>query len=67
VRLDTEIKNNGVGIAWSNDPDAMIEDTKTHRTFFLKKGQTIDEEIKVQAIFKDRVVLSYKGEEIELR
>jgi len=55
-----------VGISWSNDPDAMIEDTKALRTFFVKRGQMIDE-IKVQAIFKDKVVLSYSGEEIELR
>jgi type II secretory pathway component PulC len=55
-----------VGISWSNDPDVMIEDAKAGRTFFVKRGQTIGE-IKVQAIFKDRVVLSYDGEEIELR
>jgi hypothetical protein len=45
----------------------MIEDTKTQRTLFLKKGQRIDNEIKVEAIFKDKVILSYKGEEIELK
>ena len=56
-----------VGISWSSDPDAMIEDTKTKRTYFLKKGQTMDREIKVQAIFKDKVVLSWGAEEIDLR
>jgi len=55
-----------VGISWSNDPDAMIEDTKALKTFFVKRGQMIGE-VKVQAIFKDRVVLSYEGEELELR
>lgn len=55
-----------VGISWSSDPDAMIEDTKANKTFFLKRGQMLGE-IKVQAIFKDRVILSYEGEEIELR
>jgi hypothetical protein len=55
-----------VGISWSGDPDAMIEDTKALRTFFVKRGQMIGE-VKVQAIFKDRVVLSYEGEELELR
>ena len=55
-----------VGISWSNDPDAMIEDTKALRTFFVKRGGLIGE-IKVQAIFKDKVVLNYAGEEIELR
>lgn len=55
-----------VGISWSNDPDAMIEDSKALRTFFIKRGQMIGE-VKVQAIFKDKVILSYAGEEIELR
>lgn len=26
-----------VGVSWSNDPDVMIEDTKTQRTFFPEK------------------------------
>jgi hypothetical protein len=55
-----------VGISWSNDPDAMVEDSKALRTFFVKRGQMIGE-VKVQAIFKDKVILSYAGEEIELR
>jgi hypothetical protein len=56
-----------VGISWSNDPDAMIEDTKAQRTLFLKSGQTIDGDIKVESISKDKVMISYGGEEIELR
>jgi hypothetical protein len=56
-----------VGISWSGDPDVMIEDTKTKKTLFLKKGQTINNEIKLQAVFRDKVVLSYAGEEIDLR
>lgn len=55
-----------VGISWSADPDAMIEDTKALRTFFVKRGQMIGE-VKVQAIFKDKVILGYGQEEIELR
>jgi hypothetical protein len=55
-----------VGISWSDDPDVMIEDTKTQRTFFLKKGQMIDD-IKLEAVFKDKVILNYLGEEIELK
>jgi hypothetical protein len=56
-----------VGISWSDDPDVMIEDTKNKRTIFLKKGQMINNEIKLQAVFRDKVVLSYAGEEIDLR
>ncbi|MFC1667328.1 hypothetical protein ACFL0P_05670 [Candidatus Omnitrophota bacterium] len=54
------------GISWSSDPDAMIEDTNASRTFFVKRGEMIGE-AKVQAIFKDKIVLSYDGEEIELK
>lgn len=55
-----------VGISWSNDPDAMIEDTKALKTFFVKRGQMIGD-VRVQAIFKDKVVLHYRGQEVELR
>jgi len=55
-----------VGISWSKDPDVIIEDTKAEKAYFLKRGQMIDD-IEVKAIFKDKVILSYQGEEIELR
>jgi len=55
-----------VGISWSNDPDAMIEDTKGLKTFFVKRGEMVGE-AKVQAIFKDKVVLNLGGEEFELK
>ncbi len=57
-----------VGISWSNDPDVMLEDTKALKTYFLKKGQVIDSNnVKVEAIFKDKVILSFEGVEIELK
>jgi hypothetical protein len=55
-----------VGISWSNDPDAMIEDTKATRTFFVKGGQMIGD-VLVKQILRDKVVLSYETEETELR
>lgn len=55
-----------VGISWSEDPDAIIEDTQAGRAYFLKRGQMI-KDFTVKAIFKDKVILSYQGEEIELR
>lgn len=55
-----------VGISWSDDPDVMIEDTNALRTYFVKRGESIGE-FKVEAIFKDKVVLSRDGEEIELK
>jgi hypothetical protein len=55
-----------VGISWSANPDAMIEDTKALKTFFVKRGDMAGE-AKVQAIFKDKVVLSVDNEEFELK
>ncbi len=55
-----------VGISWSEDPDAMVEDTKLNRTFFVKKGQMVGE-LLVKEITKDKVLMSYQGEEAEIR
>ena len=55
-----------VGISWSESPDVLIEDTRALRTFFVKRGQSIDH-VKIEAIFRDKVVLSYEGEEVELK
>ena len=68
-RITELIKNlRLVGISWSADPDVMIEDTNMQRTFFLKKGQIIENiNVKVEAVFKDKVVLTCEGEEAELR
>jgi hypothetical protein len=56
-----------VGISWSDNPDAMIEEIAAKKTFFLKRGQVMADGVKIQAIFKDKVVLNYSGAEIELR
>ncbi|MCQ9204777.1 MAG: hypothetical protein NG737_00465 [Omnitrophica bacterium] len=67
ARLVDEIKHlRLVGISWSDDPDAMVEDTNTGRTFFIKRGEMIDK-FKVEAIFKDKIILGYGGEEVELK
>lgn len=55
-----------VGISWSRDPDAMIEDTVALRTFFVKKGNMIGG-VKVEDILKDKVILSFQGEEAEIK
>ncbi len=55
-----------VGISWSQDPDVMIEDTKSKRTFFLKRGDTIND-LTISDVFRDKVVLTYKGDEVELK
>ncbi len=56
-----------VGISWSADPDVIIEDKSAQRTYFVKRGQIVGNNVKVEAVFKDKVVLSYEGQEFELR
>lgn len=54
-----------VGISWLDSPasaSAMIEDTQTGITYFLKPGETI-KEMTIKTIYADRVILSYQGEE----
>lgn len=55
-----------VGISWSSDPVAMIEDKRIPKTFFSKRGGMVGD-VKVQAIYKDKVILSFGGEETELK
>lgn len=55
-----------VGISWSDSPDVMLEDIAAKKTFFLKKDQSLDN-VKIQAVFKDKVILSQDGIEVELR
>lgn len=54
-----------VGISWSDDPDIMIEDTKDNMTYFLKRGQMI-KKMKLVGVFRDKIILRYKEEEVEL-
>ena len=56
-----------VGISWSQNPDAIIEDKAHQRTFFVKRGQMVGDDVKVEAIFKDHVVVTYEDKEYELR
>ncbi|MCK5393448.1 MAG: hypothetical protein KAI91_03860 [Candidatus Omnitrophica bacterium] len=55
-----------VGISWSNNPDALIEDTEALRSFIVRKGDMIGE-VKVDDILKDKVLLGFKGEQIEIK
>ena len=54
-----------VGISWSNEPVAMIEDQERKKTYFLKKGDIL-RDIEVKEILEDRVILIYEGFELEL-
>lgn len=55
-----------VGISWSDDPDAMVEDTKAMKTFFVKRGQSVGE-AKVENITREKVILRVGQETVDLR
>ena len=55
-----------VGILWSENPQAMIENTKEQKTYLLNKGEQIGQ-IKIKDIFVDKVVLGKDDKEWELR
>lgn len=54
-----------VGISWGKKPVAMIEDTTTGETSFLKAGQFINE-IQVKAVLNDRAILGLGDAEYSL-
>lgn len=54
-----------VGISWGPEPLAMIEDVATNRTYFLRKDQEV-RGVKIQEIGKEKVTVTFEGEEGEL-
>ena len=56
---------NLVGIISGNNPKAVIEDKKTQKTYYLNKGQFI-EEFQVEDIQKGKIILNYRGQRYEL-
>jgi type II secretory pathway component PulC len=55
-----------VGIIWSANPQAMIEDSKEQKTYLLNTGDQIST-IKIKKILRDRVILGKDDQEWELR
>ena len=56
---------NLMGIIGGKEPQAIIWDRKSKRTYYLKEGQFLDE-IMIQDIKKGKVILKYKDETTEL-
>jgi len=54
-----------MGIVSGRNQQAVIEDAKTKKTYFLYEGDFLGE-IKVEQIYADRVVLEYRGENVQL-
>ncbi len=55
-----------VGVDWGGNPVALIEDTKTQKTYFVKKGESV-KDLMVMEIFRDRVRLRYDNKVLELK
>jgi len=54
-----------VGIIWGKSPQAMIENTAENKTLLLNQGDNIGE-LKIKQILRDRVILGYEDQEMEL-
>ena len=54
------------GVDWGGNPVALIENTQTGKTYFLKKAETV-KDLKVMEIFRDRVKLRYDNKVVELK
>jgi len=55
-----------LGIVGGNPAQAIVEDAQTNKTYFVSVGQHVVEGLIVQEIRRDRVVLDFHGESIEL-
>ena len=63
--IDVSKRFNLVGIIAGDQPQAIIEDKETQKTYYLYKGQSFSG-VTVQEIGEGKVTLSYKGREISL-
>lgn len=65
-KIDTDIKDiNLVGIISGENPQAVIEDKKTQKTFYVNKGQFIGE-FRVEDIQEGKIILNLRGQRFEL-
>lgn len=55
-----------VGIIWSNNPQAIIENTKEQKTYLLNKGDNMGS-LDIKKVLRDRVILGKDNQEWELR
>ncbi len=63
ANLAKEIKL--VGIIWSSKPQAMIEDKKQNKTILANPGDSMGG-IKIKQILRDKVILGFEDQELEL-
>lgn len=65
VNVDLIKDINLVGIISGENPQAIIEDKKTQKTYYLNKGQFIGE-LQVEDIKEGKIILNYKEQRFEL-
>ena len=63
--LDLMKDINLVGIISGENPQAVIEDKKTRKTYYVNKGQFINE-LLVEDIQEGKIIINYKGQRFEL-
>lgn len=55
-----------VGILWSDNPQAMIEDVSANKTFLLGRDEALGD-FKIKKILRDRIIIGKDTQEWELR
>jgi len=65
VAVDLVKDINLVGIIAGDNPQAIIEDRKTQKTYYLDKGQFIGE-FQLEDIQEGKIILNYNGQKFEL-
>ena len=56
---------NLVGIIAGENPQAVIEDKNTQKTYYLNKGQFLGE-IQLEDILEGKIIINHKGQRFEL-
>lgn len=65
VNIDLTKDISLVGIISGDDPQAVIEDKKSQKTYYLNKGQFIGE-MQIEDIQEGKIIIKYRGENFEL-
>ena len=69
-RVSTQTKDlKLVGISWFESPEtasAMVENTVSGVTYFLKPGERLND-VTVKNIYAESIVVTYQGEELEMK
>lgn len=65
IQADVVKDINLLGIISGDNPQAILEDKNTQKTYYLNKGQSISDFV-VEDIKEGRVILNYKGQKLEL-